>query len=474
MRIGLLQTARMEQRLLQSPRLIQAMQILQLSSLDLEQRIERELLENPLLEREEGRNVSRPRDGAGRGVESAPRSALDHVLAMRERDRRDPALLRRRGPVEAQNRKHEALQNTPESCHSLGESLLCETALLELDDRRRAVLEFLLYSLDPRGYLPVPLELLARDCGIEGASEEEFREILTEVRRATHPAMGARDLTDCLLLQVNERAHDSSLLRTLITDHLRDVAANRLPHIARATSSSMEEVAQAIELLRMLSPFPASAYGGAPAEVIRPELVVEERDGSFHVRLTRGGSPEPRIASAYQKLLREVPRGDPARKWIRERLGAARSLLDALEQRRTTLLQVACAVFERQAAFLESGRKALRPLRMLEIADDIGIHVSTVSRAVAGKHAQTPHGILPLRSFFSGGIALAAGGAASQSSVYEQMKRLVAEEDPRAPLSDRSLAMLLRERDGISLARRTVTKYRRALDIASARERRVF
>jgi RNA polymerase sigma-54 factor len=393
---------------------------------------------------------------------------------MRERDRWDPALRRRRGTIEESDRKHEAMQNSPATYHSLGESLLNQIALIEFDERQRAMLEFLVFSLDARGYLPRSLAELVEECGIDGASEDEFSLLLEELRHATHPALGARDLCDCLLLQVDGLAEDQALLRRLISENLADVAANRLPHIARATGQSIADVGQAIDLLRTLDPCPGSAYGEAPAEVIRPEIVVEEIDGDFHVRLTREGSPELTLSADYAKLLREAPRGDSTRKWVKQRLVSARWFIDALAQRQSTLLRIGKAIFARQGTFLEKGTRALHPLRMGEVADATGVHISTVSRAVAGKYAQTPHGILSLRSFFSGGTARASGGAASQKSIQERVRELVNEEDPSDPLSDDRLAECLFERDGIRLARRTITKYRKTLAISSSNQRRVY
>ncbi len=458
---------------MQSPQMIQAMQILQLSSLGLQERIEEELLENPLLERQEvpeGNGLDDPRTNG----EAGQLAALDAVLAMRERDRWDPALRRRRGTAEESDRKHEAMQNSPATYHSLGESLLNQIALIEFDERQRAMLEFLVFSLDARGYLPRPLAQLVEECGIEGASVDEFSLLLEELRHATHPALGASCLCECLLLQVDGLAEGNPLLRRLITENLADVAANRLPHIARATGHSIADVGQAIKLLRTLDPCPGSAYGEAPAEVIRPELVVEEIDGTFLVRLTREGIPELTLSADYAKLLREAPRGDAVRKWVTQRMGSARWFIDAVAQRQSTLLRIGKAIFERQGAFLEKGTKALSPLRMGEVADETGVHISTVSRGVAGKYVQTPHGILSLRSFFSGGTARASGGVASQKAIHERLKELVEEEDPSDPLSDDRLAELLSERDGIRLARRTITKYRKVMAISSSNQRRVY
>jgi len=453
LRLGLQQSVRMEQRLLQSPQMILAMQVLQLPALELQERIEQELLENPLLERVEAR---------------------DAVRAQREADRWNPELRERRGSVEDSQRKHEAMQNSPDRHHSLGQSLLRALALLELDAREREVVEYLVFSLDARGYLPGSLAELAEGSGIEGADEREFARLLEAVRHATHPALGARDLRECLLLQVGGPGPGHPLLRTLITEHLADVAANRLPHVAQTTGYPLAEVGQAVELLRALDPCPGSAWGEAPAEVLRPEVVVEELEGAVVVRPARERGVGLRVSEDYSALLREAPRGDSARRWIQQRLGSARWFVQAIEQRQDTLLRVTRAIFERQRPFLRKGRAGLQTLRMHEVADATGVHLSTVSRAVSGKYVDTPQGILPLRSFFGSGMLAADGVTVSQSSLLEQVRRLIESEDPGAPLSDDQLAGLLRERGGVSLARRTVAKYRKVLAIPASFLRRVF
>ena len=204
-------------------------------------------------------------------------------------------------------------------------------------------------------------------------------------------------------------------------------------------------------------------------------MVVDEVDGEYEVRLTREGVPELTISATYRKILRQTKRGDSVRKWIKQRLESARWFIDALEQRQSTLLRIAKAVFARQEEFLQRGVKSLAPLRMMEIAEETHVHISTVSRAVAGKYVQTPHGILPLRFFFSGGTAKASGGMASQASIKQRIKELDGAgglPTRRSPTTGwRSSS---RRRDGISIARRTVTKYRKALAIPASSQRRQF
>ena len=486
MRVSLSQNARMEQRLVQSPQMIQAMQILQLSALDLQQRIEQELLENPFLEEgaevvgedgavvEDGREDGREEPAPEPDDSVVDEAAIDGILEVLERYENDLEDGRRRPAADDVDRKFEALSNTPSSYHSLGDSLLEQTALLDLDRRKRALVEFLVYSLDPRGYLPDPLEELAVDCPVEGVTAEELGAVLRDLREATHPALGARDLRECLLLQLDALDVGHTLVRTLVEEHLEDITTNRLPRIARATGSTIEEVNEAILAIRGLDPVPGREYGEESAETIHPDVVVEEVDGRFEVRLTREGVPDLRVSASHKRLLRQAAKGDSVRKWIKKRIESARWFIDALEQRQNTLLRISRAIFDQQTEFLQEGVKALKPLRMLEVADATGVHISTVSRAVSGKYVQTPHGIYPLRFFFSGGTSKESGEMASQASIKQRIKELVDKEDAKSPLSDDRLAELLKEHDGISIARRTVTKYRKALGIPSSGQRRQF
>lgn len=463
---------------MQSPQMIQAMQILQLSALELSERIEQELTENPFLEIKEA-GEGEGGEGAeggegGEGVSPELGVALDGMVdTLAGRGERDLAP-RQRVSSEESDKKQEAMNNTPSQYHSLGDALLDQIALSDFDERRRSIAELLVYSLDQRGYLPEPLEKLIESSDIEGLTVEELTVVLAELRIATHPALGARDLRECLLLQLEPLGLDSPLLRTLIADHLEDITTNRLPHVARVTGHSLDDIKLAIEALRMLDPSPGRDYGQSPAETIHPDVVVEEVDGRYEVRLTRQGLPDLTLSPAYKELLRRAGGAESAKKWVKQKLENARWFIEAVQQRQSTLLRISRAVFERQQEFLDKGIKALAPLRMLEIADATSVHISTVSRAVAGKYVQTPHGIIRLRDFFSGGTQNSSGDNVSQASIKQRIKELVEKEDTKDPLSDDKLAELLEAKEGIKIARRTITKYRKALGIASSTQRKVF
>lgn len=480
MKLNLSQSARLDQRLLQSPQMIQAMKILQLPTVDLQDRIEQELVENPMLERLE----LEAEEGERQPPSEAPdpeRARVERFLEQMERLERDYGdgnSRPRAAEGDDEDRKLLAMQNTPDLPKSLPEALMEELVMLDLAPRERALAEHLIWSLDERGYLsadrPELAALASHEVEGEPVTPEEIEGVLTKLRELVHPSLGAADLRQALLYQLDAQGDSSSLVRTIVSDHLEDVQANRLPRIAKATGQSLEAVKEAIDLLRHLDPTPAADYGESRAAVITPDVIVEEVDGEFQVRLERQSVPELTLSAAYRDMLRRARKGDPVEQWLRKRLESARWFIDALQQRQSTLLRIANSIFRRQRPFLERGLTFLQPLRMQEVADEVGVHISTVSRAVSGKYAQTPRGIFPLKFFFTGGTQTGSGEVASQVSVHQRLKELVAQEDPENPLSDDQLADLLAERDDIRIARRTVTKYRKMLGIPSSSQRRSF
>jgi RNA polymerase sigma-54 factor len=521
----------MEQRLIQSPQMIQAMQILQLPLLDLSERIDQELLENPFLE------VLEPeRDATERASDAATENAPEDggaegmldLLERIDRDFGDGTRSRLQASGEDGDRKYEAMMNTPESAETFAHAVLSQITSLELTPRQQTVLEYVVWSLDERGYLTETPATLAAELTLEvqrtlqpsagtspvsaviaddepapavqpeGAAaepeqedlehrdlapdemvvtEDEVRDALERLREAVHPGLGALDLRECLLLQLPAAGLWTPLMRQLVENHLDDIRSNRLPQIAKATGQDIEDVKASIELLQRLDPAPGSGFGDTTAEVIHPEVIVELDEDGVVVRLDRERTPELRMSPVYQtkdyrQKLKEGSKEE--REWVKKRLEAASWFIDALLQRQSTLERIANALFRRQRRFLERGEEALMPLRMQEIADEVGVHISTVSRAVAGKYAQTPRGIFSLKFFFVGGTTKASGEETSQISVKERIKKIVAAEDVRKPLSDEGIAKALEEQDGIKIARRTVTKYRKALEIPSSTQRRQY
>ena len=493
------------------------MQILQMPLLDLEARVEQELTENPFLERESEQEQASKSGTADEARQEVPQTKAERELdQLRENFERlekeyGDGRSEQRAVADDGEKRFDAIQNVAGEPASLHEVLIGQVGLLETSDRRRKILEYIVWSLDHHGYLssthaeliteinaqlsrpletsveqPSPPETETEtETGTEtegedetvptaDPSQDEFLISLAQLRAATHPALAAKDLRECLLLQLDSHGEHESLLREIIDKHLGDVEGNRLPRIAKATETTIEEVKLTLEDLRHLDPAPGAIYGGTTADVIVPEVMVQEENGEWVVHVDRERQPRLTLSKAYEQTLKDLPKGDPAREWIRKRRENAQWFLEALRQRKSTLRRIAETIFEHQRAFLEKGVESLVPLRMQDVADTVEVHISTISRGVAGKYAETPHGIFPLKFFFAGGTTKDTGEETSQKAIQQRLRALIEKEDPKKPHSDEQLAKLFSEEEGVTLARRTITKYRKAIGIPSSTQRREY
>ena len=399
-------------------------------------------------------------------------SEENEALIVEEPARPEPPS-RPRGTREATEAHDEMLRNQPDRESGLAEVLEQQLALLDLPEDQLAWVRFLIGAIDPNGFLSTDDETLlrlAREAGLPGGAPELARAL--ECLRGLEPAgIGARGAVDALLLQLDPDDPDFELLRSLLIDFLEDVAKNKLPSVARALGLQVAELQALIGRLGELNPRPGAELAGRAAPPLRPDVLVERAGDGFEVRVDSASIPAVRIDPEVAELARDRGQRQEVRSYLRGKVDRARWLVDAVHQRADTLARTATRLFEHQHAFLEHGPGHLVPLRMNALADELGIHVSTVSRAVAGKYAQTPWGILPLRSFFQ---ASAGGDADSaRDDVREAVREVFAGEDPTRPLSDDDVVKALARR-GWKLARRTVTKYRRELGIPSSYRRRRY
>jgi len=461
---------RLEQRLKLAPQIIQSIEILQLPTMALEELVHQEMADNPVLEMEEA-GVSP--DGAPEEPNSAPAEEEPEDPIQREIDEEWREFFGerpRRPDQEASDRKQQAMLNTAARPVSLQEYVLAQFRLLEVDERTGAAGADIIQNLDDSGYLRTPLEELAG--GSEGRfSLEDAEEALGLVQTLDPPGVGARDIRECLLLQISPGEND--LARELIEGHLEDVEENRLPQVSKKTGRSIDEIKEAVKFISHLNPRPGAAISGSTAPRIVPDVVVEYTDDGYEVRLEDNYVPNLAISRLYEKLAASKDAAESTRKYLKDKIRSARWLIDAIEQRKTTLYRVACAIVEFQKYFLDCGLSSLRPLRMQEVADEVGVHVSTVSRAIADKYIQTPRGIFPLKYFFTGGITDGGGEGRTWRTVKQEIKDLIEAEDSSDPLSDEEVAEKLEEK-GYSVARRTVAKYRKALGIPSSRRRKSY
>jgi RNA polymerase sigma-54 factor len=468
MRLDLSQQMRPEMRLRMAPRMIQSMEILQLPLLALEERIEQEIQENPVLERSEtpGEEAATPEaNEAERAAEELPEELVDWAESHAEASRPSRSALA--------DRKHDAMQNMASRPRSLPDELTEQFGFLDTSPTIRAVAESVIANLDDNGYLHVDLDTVIRDSGLV-ASHEEAEDAIRLVQKLDPPGIGARNLRECLLLQLNPETPMGDVLEVLIRDHLEDVEQNRLPAIEKRTGLSIEAIKEAIEHLKRLDPRPGTRFAVSTNQYVVPDLCVErDEHGEYRVRLIEEYQPHLAISRPYQRLLRDRSASPEARAFLQKKIQSARWLIDSIEQRRNTILKVARAIIDHQKAFLETGPEAIEPLKMQQIADRVGVHVTTVSRAVDDKWIQTPRGLFPLKRFFGGGTTSADGEEVAWDIVKQKLLDVVANEDKSNPLSDDQIADELLSR-GLTVARRTISKYRKALRIPSSRQRRVY
>jgi len=302
---------------------------------------------------------------------------------------------------------------------------------------------------------------------------KEAGEALAVIQSLDPPGVGARDLKECLLLQLDPLDSDYELHRALIMNHLPDIQANRFPKIERETGRSMEDVKRGVATVCMLNPAPGGLYDNEIVPTVAPDVHVELIDGRYVIRLDERGLPRLRISGDYRDMLRGQPLDTDARQYLQKKMDSARWLIDSIQQRRRTILKVSREIVRAQRDFLDHGISHLKPLKMQEVADRIGMHVATVSRAIRQKYIQTPRGLFIMKFFFTGGTRSAEGGMEAWDAVKQRIKQIVDAEDKTHPLSDEEIMTKLAEK-GVALARRTVTKYRKSLNIPSSRQRKMY
>jgi RNA polymerase sigma-54 factor len=501
MRLSLGQQMQLAQKQVLAPRMIQSMEILQLPLMALQERIEQEMEDNPCLDQlePESDEIADPVDGEEETNSSSVADSERELVVKDDTDNADdferlmnmaenlpddyeersrPSMNR----IEAEgDRRHDAMANMLARPESLQEYLEHQLAWFGLDDTIRRMAERIIFSLDSNGYLKSPLEELLPPIPAESNGDAaRFRaeylataeQALSVVQRLDPPGVGARSLKECLLLQLVPGMPDYDELRTLIADHLEDLENNRLPQISKKTGYSIEKIQEVWQELRKLKPKPGADFSETTVPSVTPDVFVERNEqGQYEVRLEDTQLPSLYISPYYRNLLKDEKTNAETREYIKRKVNSAQWLIESIEQRRSTLTRVSQAIVDHQTKFLDDGPDHIEPLKMQQIADKVGVHVTTVSRAVDDKWIQTPRGIFPLKRFFVGGTTSADGEEVAWDRVRIKLQEIIDNEDKTAPLSDDAVVEEL-SKAGITVARRTVTKYRKAMNIPSSRGRR--
>jgi RNA polymerase sigma-54 factor len=498
MRLSLGQQMQLSQKQVLAPRMIQSMEILQLPLMALQERIEQEMEDNPCLDQVEV-DENEPdvvvENEAASSVADTERELVvkddrnneddfERLINMAENlpddyeERSRPSMNR----IEAEgDRRHDAMANMLARPETLVDYLHHQLSWFDIEEPVRRMADRVIYSLDTNGYLKTPLEELLPPLSSELNGELQAHrakqlalaeEALRVVQRLDPPGVGARTLKECLTLQLLPGIPFYDELRKLIENHLEDLEYNRLPQISKKTGMSIDTIQKVWNELRKLKPKPGADFTATTAPSVTPDVFVERNDeGKYQVRLEDGQLPSLYISPYYRKLLRDESTTPETREYIKRKVNSAQWLIESIEQRRSTLTRVSQAIVDHQTKFLDDGPDHIEPLKMQQIADRVGVHVTTVSRAVDDKWMQTPRGIFPLKRFFVGGTTAADGEEVAWDRVRIKLQEIIDNEDKKSPLSDDAIVEEL-GKAGITVARRTVTKYRKAMNIPSSRGRR--
>jgi len=467
---------RMQQKptLIMTQRLQQALKLLQMPTLELQQALKQELERNPLLEEvdevdevEEMEEVKKETGQDAEPVETAEPDKNQEV----DWNELWPDQFEGPSAPRTDDPDAEFYERVPVTRESLGDHLIEQLRLLSLNEEDLALGEYLIGSIDENGYLQTTVEEVAEAFGIP---PDKVEDILAAIQKFEPAGVGARNLQECLWIQLVQRKQEATLAGRIVQEQFDNLLARRFGEIGRNLKCTVEDVQAAGDLISTLDPRPGQEIAAEETKYVVPDLIVERVGEDFVVSLNDRNVPRLRISAAYQQMLRNKTAGqDETRKFISDKLNSAKWLIQTIEQRRKTMIKVMRRIVEEQKEFFERGVEGLRPLTLQQIANQIGMHESTVSRVTTNKYVQTPRGVFELKYFFSSGLATEEGDDVSAKVAKDKILTLINNEDKREPLSDQRVAEILHEQ-GLRIARRTVAKYREALRLLPARARRRY
>ena len=477
MALGLELLHKQTQRLALTPKMQQAIQMLQLSTLQLETYLRQELQQNPVLEEMQELEEEAPEtddDSSAPSEETEDGSTDDDLEAVIAEFEDAWSDYYYEGSDFARNPDAEEYRAFAEASitrdQSLSSHLLSQLGLSVEDDEQRRLGEWIIGEIDDRGFFTSSVEEAAAALGV---TPEDVEKVLALIQTFDPPGVGARDLRECLLIQSDQRYPGDKELRTLIADHLKLLEKRKLPEIAKAMAITMDRLYELAGLVTTLEPRPGRNFGADNTVYIAPEVVVKKVDDDYVVLVDDDSLPRIRISPYYRRLLAKGKASAEVRRYIKDKYKSAQWLMRNIEQRKSTIYKVTKCIMDLQRDFLERGPEYLKPLTLQQVADMVGMHESTISRVTSNKYVDTPRGIYELKYFFTSGIDTDDGNAQSSTSIRSQIEELIRDDDKKRPLSDQKITDLLNAR-GLNIARRTVTKYRESLGILSSKLRREY
>ena len=450
-----------------APQLQQSLQILQAPTLELKNIVQQELQTNPVLEEEPGAFDSEERTKDDREFQEE-----FERLARLDEEWRDymaqNVSYSSRNPEDEERRQF--FFDSIASQETLQQHLLEQLNTAEVSKSQREAAELIVGNIDELGFLQSSLEEISQN---NNHSVEELRQMLDLVQTFHPVGVGARDLKDCLLIQLRRLGKQDSIEYQIVSEFLEDLGRRRFPEVARRLGVSVEQVQKAANFISTLDPKPGQIFSPDPNSYVLPDVSVDKIEGGYSVSLNGEQIPHLRISKTYKDLMTQGSNGTEVRDYIREKIRSGKFLIKSIHQRQQTILNIANEIVKRQHEFLESGTAFLRPMTMVQIAETVGVHETTVSRAISGKYMATPQGVFEMKYFFTPGYQTADGAALSNTSVKEAIADLVRGEQARNPFSDKEIVEILSDR-GIPIARRTVAKYRAELNILPSNLRKQY
>ncbi len=459
-----------------SPQLQQSLVILQTPLLELRNLVQQEMETNPVLEEASAEPDPEERNEAEPSADDNFKDEFEKLASLDEEWRDYMAQSASyssdgfRGSQEAQDKRQYFFDSIAVQ-ETLQQNLMGQLNQTALKANERTAAELIIGNIDDNGFLQSPPEEMTLNSGIP---KEEFEKMLALIQSFYPPGVGARDLGECLLIQLKREEKESSLEYKIVSEYMEDLGKRRFPEIARRMGISVEEVQKAADNISRLNPRPGQIFAAAPQNYVLPDVTVEKVDGEYQIILNSEQIPHLRISNTYKDIIASSRDGNSEVKdYIRDKIRSGKFLIRSIHQRQQTISNIAQEIVSRQRDFLDHGPSHLKPMTMGEIADAVGVHETTVSRAVSGKYMATPQGVFEMKYFFTSGYQTATGESLSNTSVKGAILDLLKHENGSAPLSDQEIVEILTER-GIPIARRTVAKYRSELNILPSHMRRKY
>jgi RNA polymerase sigma-54 factor len=485
MALEIRQVQKLAQQLVMTPQLQQAIKLLQLSRLELEEMVLKELQENPALEEgpaEETESSEQPRAeiqastpaDASELVINREISAVDKIGTLDWQEYLDTHSNSIHGSLTAEATAEDSdsppsWENSLTKKTTLEDHLIWQLRLSKITEQESAIGQYMIQNLDENGYLAATLEEI---CNATGSPPEEAEAILKRIQFFDPVGVAARGLRECLLIQLENLQLRDSLAARIVANHLSFLESKRYEKLAKDLGVTIDEIADAAHVIASLEPKPSRGFEQDEVRTVLPDVFVEKVGDEYLIYLNDDGVPRLRVSSLYRRMAgQEGAEEEQARQYLQEKVRAATWLIKSIQQRQQTLFRVTQSIFKFQQEFLEHGVRQLKPMVLRDVAEDIHMHESTVSRATANKYVHTPQGLYELKFFFQSGLKGGNGEDVASESVKEKIRGIIATEDPRKPYSDQHIASML-STDSIDIARRTVAKYREAMGILPSSKRR--